>query len=365
MKPPLKNRNTVLFLGPEELKGLITMEEAVAAVETGYAEAERYPLGNAPRRRVHSPDSVRVSNFPGGIPGLGVIGSMTRAERVEQQADESQTYPYREHPVYLIWDSKTSKLLSILMGEIFDPRTGYSSNMAFRTAATTGVGIKHMARKDARSIGLFGAGGQALNTLLAAKAVRDIRSVKVFSRNPENRKAFARRASELIGIEVKPVETPREVVAGADMVLCATSANVPVFDGTWLEPGQHVGTIVGSNAALVDGGWLKQARRENDNETARRADVIATNWVEGVFQDRQAGLCEPVELGLISKEKILSLGAIIEGRHPGRVSDQQITFHFNNAGTAAADLALAKTIYDRALKDGRGTELVVPLPGTQ
>ena len=71
-----KNRHSLLFLRPQDLKGLITMAEAIEAVEQGYREAEDFPIVNAPRRRVHSPDGVRVSNFPGGIPGLGVIGSL-------------------------------------------------------------------------------------------------------------------------------------------------------------------------------------------------------------------------------------------------------------------------------------------------
>jgi len=364
MNDTRRNRNTVLFIGPEEMNGLIKMEEAVEAVEQGYGEAEHYPLVNAPRRRVHSPDSVRISNFPGGVPGLGVIGSLTRGEQVEQQVD-SQRYPYREHPVYLLWDSKTSRLLAIMVGEIFDSRTGYSSNMAFRTAATTGVGVKHLARKDSEVLGLFGSGGQAENTLLATKAVRDIKKVKVYSRDPANRQTFCDRMGPMTGLEIVAVQSPQEVVQGSDIVLCATSSNVPVFDGHWLEPGQHVGTIVGSNMALVDGGWLKEGRRENDDETARRADVIATNWVEGVFQDRQAGLWGPVERGIIHREKVQALGAIIAGKHPGRTDESQVTFHFNNAGTAAADMAIAKTVYDRAVKDGRGKELVIAAPGTQ
>jgi ornithine cyclodeaminase len=214
-------------------------------------------------------------------------------------------------------------------------------------------------------LGLFGSGGQAVNKVLAVKAVRAIEKVKVYSRNPENRRAFCERMGPMAGIDVVPVETPEEVVRDSDIVICATSSNVPVFDGRWLEPGQHVATIVGSNSALVEGGWLKRGRRENDDETVRRADVIVTNWVEGVFQDKQAGLYEPVQAGIIKPEQIHSLGAVIEGRHPGRASAEQITFHFNNAGTAAADLAIAKTVYDRAVKDGRGTDLVVPAPGTQ
>ncbi|MGE0628425.1 MAG: ornithine cyclodeaminase family protein [Hyphomicrobiaceae bacterium] len=359
-----RNRNTVVFLAPHELKGLIRMEEAIEAVDQGYREAAAYPIVNAPRRRVHSPDGVRVSNFPGGIPGMGVIGSMTRGETVDQE-DANQNYGYREHPVYLLWDSKTGRLKSMMMGEIFDDRIGFSSLMAFRTAATTGVGVKHLARKDARVLGMFGTGGQAVNTVLAVKSVRDIGRVQVFSRNPENRRAFCEEVKKFVDAEMVPVEAPEQVIEGADIVISATNSNVPVFDGTLLQPGQHVATIVGSNVQLVQGGFVKKARRENDDETVRRADVITANWLESVIADRQAGLWEPIEAGIITQEQIIGLGDIAAGMHPGRTSDDQITYHFNNNGTAAADLAIAKVVFDRAVADGRGTDLVIAPPGEQ
>ena len=364
MNTALKNRNTVLFLGPTEIKGMISMAEAIEAIEQGYREAEDFPIVNAPRRRVHSPDGVRVSNFPGGVPGLGVIGSLTRAESLSHDST-NQDIPYREHPVYNLWDSKTSELKCIMMGEIFDERTGFSSIMAFRTGATTGVGIRHLARKDAKTVGLFGTGGQAVNKMLALDAVRDITHVKVYSRDPENRRAFVERMSPMVGIDMTPVDTPREVMKDVDIVICATSSNVPVFDGDWIEPGQHVVTVVGSNSALVKAGWLKTGRRENDDKTVERADFIVTNHLESVSQDEQAGLWEPLQQGLITWDKIFALGAVLNGSHPGRTSDEQITYHFNNNGTAAADLALAQIVYNRAKKEGRGMEIEVPAPGTQ
>jgi alanine dehydrogenase len=359
-----RNRNTVLFLRPDELKGLIRMDEAVEAVDQGYREAAAFPVVNAPRRRVHSPDGVRVSNFPGGIPGMGVIGSMTRAETVDLDPN-NQEYGYREHPVYLLWDSKTARLLSVMMGEICDERIGFSSLMALRTAATTGVGVKHLARPDAKVMGLFGSGGQALNKVLAIKAVRDIERINVYSRNPENRRAFCKQVEKLCEVEAVPVDGPEAVIKGADMVICATSSNVPVFDGHLLEPGQHVATIVGSNTQLVEGGFIKKGRRENDDETVRRADVIVTNWVDSVFSEKQCGLWDPIEAGIITREQVLGLGDISSGKHPGRTSPEQITYHFNNNGTAAADLAIAKVVYDRAVEAGRGMELDIAAPGKQ
>ncbi len=358
------NRNAILFLGPEEVKGMINMEEAVAAIEQGYKEADEYPIGNAPRRRVHSPDGVRVSNFPGGIPGLGVIGSLTRAESVTHD-EGNQTYPYREHPVYLLWDSETAKLDGIMMGELFDERTGFSSVMAFRTGATTGVGVKALSRPESKVFGLLGSGGQAVNKILAIDAVRDIETVKVYSRNPENRLKFCAEMTAIIEKDVVPVDSAEEAVRGSDVVISATNSNVPTFDGEWLEPGMHVVTVVGSNSALVEGGWLKSGRRENDDETVRRADVICVNHVDSVEQEKQAGLYDPMQQGIIGPEDVHALGAVLSGAHPGRTSDDQITFHFNNNGTAAADMAMAKVVFDRAKEEGRGTEIDIPVPGTQ
>jgi len=72
------------------------------------------------------------------------------------------------------------------------------------------------------------------------------------------------------------------------------------YSSAWIEPRQHIVTVVGSNSALVQGGWLKEGRRENDDETARRADFIVTNWRETVEQERQAGLFGPLERGVIN-----------------------------------------------------------------
>lgn len=169
----------------------------------------------------------------------------------------------------------------------------------------------------------------------------------------------------MIDAEFMPVDTSREAVEGVDVVVCATSSNVPVFDGNWLEPGQHVVTVVGSNSALVEGGWLKSGRRENDDETVRRADFIITNWLELVKQERQAGLVDPIEAGIIGWEKVHELGELPLGTFAGRTDDQQITFHANNNGTAAADLALAKWVSDECRKMGRGMLIDLPIAGDQ
>ncbi len=81
----------------------------------------------------------------------------------------------------------------------------------------------------------------------------------------------------VLGIEVIAVESAAEVVDGADVIVCATNSNVPVFDGDWLIPGQHVTSIVSSNIGLKRRGYIQQMRREIDERTLERADVLMTN----------------------------------------------------------------------------------------
>ena len=132
------------------------------------------------------------------------------------------------------------------------------------------------------------------------------------------------------------------------------------YSSAWIEPRQHIVTVVGSNSALVQGGWLKEGRRENDDETARRADFIVTNWRETVEQERQAGLFGPLERGVITWDKIHELGEILNGTYAGRTSEEQITFQGNNNGTAAADLAIAQWVYLQCKQMGRGSPIELP-----
>ncbi len=353
-----------LLLRPQDLRGLLTMKEAIDLVEESYRGITEFPVINAPRRRVHSPSGVRISNFPGGVPNLGVIGAGIRADMVAQQ-EGFQTIPYREHPVHVLHDAKTGQLLAILLGEIDDREIGYSSVMAFRTAATSGVGFRYLPRKNATSVCLFGSGGQAANQLLALKCERPITHVKIYSRNPENRRKFAEKYGPMFNLDITPVSSPRDAVKGVEVIACATNTNSVLFDGDWLEPGQHVTGIIGSNVALVKAGFLRSRRREIDDKTAVRAEVIVTNLRESVLSEEQGDLFEPLEKKLIQLEKIHELGELTTKAFPGRTGDEQITYHKNNNGLGCADLAIAMRAYELAKQAGRGISIDLPAPGSQ
>ena len=346
-----------VLLRPHELHGLVDMKSAIDAVCEAYRGATEYPVINAPRRRVHAPSGVRVSNFPGGVHALGVIGAGTRAELV-RQVEGNQTYDFREHPVHVLNDSRTARLLAIVLGEVTEKTLGPSSLMAFRTAATSGVGFRYLVPDQARSAGLFGSGGQAAYQLLALLTERPaISTVRVYSRDPANRRGFAEQYSKAFGVGIEPVDSPRAAVEPVDVVVCATNTNKVLFDGDWLHAGQHVTGIIGGNIQLVEGGFLKQSRRELDDRTAERADLIVANLRESVSSEKQGDLWIPIERGLITLEQIAELGEVAAGKRPGRTADRQITYHKNNNGTGAADLALTMLAYQQARAQGRGIEI--------
>ncbi|MYZ47115.1 ornithine cyclodeaminase family protein [Propylenella binzhouense] len=349
----------VLLLRPNELLGLVSMAEAIDAVAAAYAGGSEYPVINAPRRRVHSPEGVRVSNFPGGVHALGVIGSQTRAELVGH-ADAHQQYLRREPPVFVLNDSNTGELLAILVGEIPEKELGPSSLMAMRTGATSGVGFRHLVREDAKLAGLFGSGGQASHQLQALLTERPgIERVRVFGRDQANRERFAEEYGARFGVAIEPVASAEAVIDGADVVVCATNTSTVLFDGDLLQPGQHITGIIGSNMQLVEGGFLKTVRRELDDRTAEKADLIVANLRDSVMAEKQGDLYQPIEKGLIRFEDIVDLGEVALGRHPGRTAPDQLTYHKNNNGTGAADLAIAMLAFRKARELGRGMPLAL------
>ena len=113
----------------------------------------------------------------------------------------------------------------------------------FRVGAANGLGVKYLARKNASSIGILGAGWQAGTQLLAACAVREIKTIRCFSPTREKREAFCKEMSGILNIEVQSVDQPETALRSADIALCATSREDPVFSTVVRSPGQHVGSI--------------------------------------------------------------------------------------------------------------------------
>lgn len=345
------------LVSPQEIRGIVTMSEAVEAVRLGFREWGENPQINAPRRRIHIPTGVRVSVHQGGVPAAKATGLMTHCEWVKPMAQE-QVYPRLNHPVIVLYDSAEGELKGIIIGEI--TCSELPDNIAvtgLRTAATSAVGTDILARPDAKRLGLFGAAGQAKNHLLALMQVRKLTEVRVYSRNPANRKQFADEMGPITNINIVPVDKPDDAVRGMDIILTATNSSVPVFDGNLLEPGQHVTTIVGSNVGLVKGGFTANKRREIDDATLSKSNVHGIVSIQQAIQDEQADIFDPVDRGVIKWEQLIEIGSILAGNNEGRTRLDQITFYKNNAGQGVADVALGAKVLENILKKQAGTQL--------
>src|SRR5207248_1874026 len=146
--------------------------------------------------------------------------------------------------------------------------------------------------------------------------------------------------------ELCPVEQPRDVVRGVDAVVCATGSNRPVFDGDWLEPGQHVTSIVGSNKELMQEGLLAAKRRELDDTVLRRADVVVATLRDQAVQDEQGDLFDPIARGVLDWSRVGQLSELVVGRIAGRTTDHQLTVFKQNSDQGVGYMGLARYVHD-------------------
>jgi alanine dehydrogenase len=340
---------------PDDHRGILKMSEAVDAMLEAFRNWAKDPLVAELRRRTHTPKNVRITLHQGAAPAYGTTGIMTHAELVRIFGDQ-QKYPRRGRPVLVLYDSDTAALKLILVGEMHPEELPEANSVvAMPTACASMVGTDLLARKNCQIAGIFGAGDQAKLHLLALTCIRkSINKVRVFSPTPQNRENFAAQMSAVLGIEVVAAQSPAEVVDGADVIVCATNSNVAVFDGDWLVPGQHVTSIVSSNIGLLKRGFVNQMRREIDERTLERADVLMTNVWGQEELDKTAVFWEASLDRPIIGRKIVDAGQVLRREKSGRTDDSQITYFKNCAFWGIGAAAIGGLIYDKLLKQQKG-----------
>jgi alanine dehydrogenase len=228
-------------------------------------------------------------------------------------------------------------------GELLSVMSYPYSNL--RVGAATAVSVEHMARTDARSIGLIGTGKLALNVLKGGLFARKIQDVRVYSRDQNRRERFCAQASATFGFAVQPVDTLRDAVADRDIVLTVTSSREPLFPFSWVARGTHISSM----------GPIS----ELDAELLRRADriVVGTKQHEKDYYlpAPPFPLVELIEAGELRWEDVAELGEVVAGKKPGRSDGDEITvFHESQGGFG--DVMLASWIYDEARRRGVGQE---------
>lgn len=312
-----------LLLREEEVQILLSVGDAIEALERTFrAQAEGRAV-NLPRQRVRWPGGTLHVMAAGDL-GSGYVGLKAYT------AVGGQT-----RFVVLLFHAESGELLAIIEAD----RLG-----RLRTGAATGLATRYLARPDTRVVGMIGAGRQAATQLMAVCAVRPIAEARVYSPTPERRAAFAHRMRETLGIPVQAVERPEAAVEGADILITITSAREPVLRGAWLRPGVHL-NAAGSNALL---------RRELDEEAIARADLIVIDS-RAQGQIEAGDFLEPLERGRLQWERVYELRDVVAGR-VGRAHPEQITL-FKSLGIALEDIAVAAVAYERARAQGVGERI--------
>ncbi len=341
----------VLVLTNEEAAGLLGMAEAIELMEEAYRDFGANRARIIPRQRLYVPETQYedptwfwLNVIPGIVPCHGVAAIRLNAAHTTYRREGTgtrQTIPGDFSGFVLVWDIASRELLGIVHDHAVSP---------LRVGATSGLAARYLAREDAATLGLLGAGKQARAQVEALLVVRpSIRSIRVFSPTAANRERFARAVSDDLGVAAQAVDTAEEAVVGSDIVVAATNSADPVIFGRWLSDGAHVISMVG--ASKFDG------RREIDDETVRRSEVIVVNLREQVELDQQADILMPLRRGYTSWDNIHELGELCIGATRGRTSSSQITLHSNNVGMGIQFASVCKRVLEIAQERGLGTEL--------
>jgi ornithine cyclodeaminase/alanine dehydrogenase len=312
-----------LILTEKEVGELLDMRSTLDAVESVLRQHAEGRATNRARRRVALAKSG-LNFMAAGAPEIGALG--LKAYTVARSGARFYT---------MLFDPESGELLSIMQSD----KLGQ-----LRTGAASGVATKHLAREDATTLGLYGAGWQAESQLEAVAAVRDLQRVIVYSRSEESRKKFAEKMGERLGMEIETTHAAEEPAA-QDIVVTATSSREPVLHGEWLKPGAHV-NAAGSNFVF---------KSEIDREVVRRASFVCVDSREEL--GLEAGdLVQPLEMGLILPEAVYEIGQVISGQLKGRQSPEDITL-FASQGLALEDMAAARVVYDRAIERNVGRDI--------
>lgn len=350
-----------LLIQSEHLTGLIEIDEAIIAVEDAYRGHGRNPDLGATHTRLHH-DGRRLTVHPGGDLTHDAVGLFAHYERLDF-GTTSQSYARVGRRVYLAYDSESAELMAIILGSLplfpFDPADAFGTE----TAVTSAVGTKLLARPESAVMALLGTGRQARRHLYVMARLFPLREVRVFSRDTANIGRFCRDMAARVTVPLLPAENADKAVTNADLVICATASNVPVLDGRRLSPGSHVTSIVNGNRIAVAPGEAPRFRREIDDETVRRADVICAVMPEQAVKDEQGDLAEPVLKGLIGWSDVRALGRVLTGAQAGRTAGHEITLFKQNSDQGVGFMALARLAFERAREHGIGLEIGTGTPG--
>lgn len=326
----------IKILSQQDIKASVNMPQAIAAVREAFIQVSRGRAFVPQRIQVPVPARQGTSLFmPAYLESRGALGAKVVSVFPRNPDLGLPTI----HAVVIVLDAETGRPESVLDGTYLT---------ALRTGAASGLATDLMARPEARTLALFGAGVQGRTQIEAVRSVRNLDRLWVYDKDPERARALAKEYQETSPpLAVLVAETPSVAVREADIICTATTSATPVFEDADLKPGTHINGI---------GSYTPDAQ-EIPAETVLRAKIIVDSLHASL--EEAGDLIIPLQQGCLSKEGIHGeLGRVAGGEIPGRTSAGEITL-FKSVGVAAQDVAVADLVCRAARERDLGTDVEI------
>ena len=315
----------MLIVSEQTCREIIGRTEAFDAVEQVFAAMARGDAYNFPVVREAIGHADALYGFKSGFDRAGMTLGVKSGGYWPGNVDKGLT---NHQSTVFLFDPDTGRLAALVGGNYLT---------AVRTAASSAVSIAHLARKDARVLGMIGAGHQAAFQLRAAAEQRDFEQVLAWNRNPEKLQKLEQVARE-IGLPFEAVER-EELCARADVIITIASAHEALLESEWIQPGTHI-ACMGTDT-------------RGKQEVAADLAASATLFTDEIAQSISIGeLQHAMAAGSISEADITAIGEVINGTHPGRTAEDEITL-FDGTGVGLQDLAVASVAAKLAEAQGK------------
>jgi hypothetical protein len=341
----------MLILSNDDAEKLLTMGDCIAALEQVYREMAEGRAANATRS-----DAVTLTARPDTVYSLKMMGAVvqdTAMGVVRINSDILSFANKRQVKLPLAPGNRYTGLVLLFSIETGEPLAIFPDGILqrMRVGATSALAARYMARGDANTVAVIGAGWQAGGHVMAIAALRELDGgrldeIRCYSPTREKREAFCREMGETVGIAVRAVATPEEAARGAGIVLCATNASQHVFMSRWVEPGMHVGTIRGPE---LEPGVVLSADVAAVNDRVVHENVSIT---KGVVLPKNRHTIEGFDVAAAP-----TLAELVAGMKSGRQSAEQTTVFVNLPGLGLQFAAVGAALYRKARAAGRGHEL--------
>lgn len=311
------------FVSKEKIASLLPMEECIEVMEEMFRSLASGECVQPLRSIMWLPDRTGLLGMmPGYAETLGVVGIKLITVF---HANRNAGYPSHQG-IVILFDAKHGQPLMM-----FDA----TEITAIRTAAASALATRVLSREDSERLAIIGSGEQAQRHIDAILLVREIKQIRIWSRNEQHAENLAKKISAQYDISLEMSKTAQQAIKDADIICTVTSSSTPVILGEWISTGAHI-NAVGSSTPRA---------RELDSAAIAKGKLF-TDRYESLFNEAGDFLI-PKQEGVINDDHAKAeLGEVLIGSKDGRESQEEITI-FKSLGIAAEDIFSAWHIYQK------------------